>query len=431
MILLKTQETPVRNASVTRTIIITDPCPDATARYWCKNPSSNTSFCSGIPCNHTAAILPPSKPQPVIQLHPDNNTVYVEYGQPAPFHLGPCVKGAYSINCGATAWDVDGAGRRTDLTQYMSATETPDCSQLDAAGRQVCVACGVEALSNGAGCFPGTYSLTYSVTNDAGMTATASRTVIIQRTARVSGIVPLIRGVTNSTAANMLVTDLRNASSKAFNLAVRSILTKMGSAAEGLSVADVQFDAVDLKQYGPADYTILVNVTIRVPVEHKLPALPVPQSVRLASSANRHLLSSSSSSSDARHTTQHRLEAELQQLAASSSSRVTYIAQQQVSTRLQAMVTSLQALMKVADTSVGCNRYSSSGDGLNCSSYGVGRRLLQSSSNSTGNDTSSAAAASMTNNTGATNVTQQSPPEVDIWQASPWTVKKEVLRLLP
>jgi hypothetical protein len=81
----------------------------------------------GVPCLKTDPLIVPAKPQPVIRLLPSPAlTVYVQYGKPSPFYLGPCASGTSTGSCGAVAWDVQPGKGQVDLTPYIAVTQTQD-----------------------------------------------------------------------------------------------------------------------------------------------------------------------------------------------------------------------------------------------------------------------------------------------------------------
>ncbi|WIA22837.1 hypothetical protein OEZ85_001227 [Tetradesmus obliquus] len=60
---------PILNATVSRTVVVSDPCPSRNTPYFCTD-SNKKSFCSGSPCDQAAKMLPPPKPAPQWLLHP-------------------------------------------------------------------------------------------------------------------------------------------------------------------------------------------------------------------------------------------------------------------------------------------------------------------------------------------------------------------------
>jgi hypothetical protein len=82
-------------------------------------------------------MLPPGKPWPELSLLPKPGPVYVAYGKPASFYLGPCASGTRNTSCGAVAWDVRAANnaRLSDLTRFIAVEQAVQCSQ----GAQVTV----------------------------------------------------------------------------------------------------------------------------------------------------------------------------------------------------------------------------------------------------------------------------------------------------
>lgn len=131
--------TPVLNASVVRTVVLSPPCPSANAPHWCTD-TAGRSFCSGSPCGTAQKLLPPAKPKPQVHLLHGGPAVYVQYGQPSPVYLGVCASGRSNASCGAVAWDVQpGEAGRVDLSPFLSVTQsTPGCDPSAGQARAVC-----------------------------------------------------------------------------------------------------------------------------------------------------------------------------------------------------------------------------------------------------------------------------------------------------
>lgn len=103
---------PVRNASVTRMVTITNPCPSAAVPHFCVAPEGSGSyrFCSGPPCAAAVRFLAPVPPAPRLELLPSAAPLYVKYGTRAPFSLLPCPSNATRAGCGAAAWEAGMGG---------------------------------------------------------------------------------------------------------------------------------------------------------------------------------------------------------------------------------------------------------------------------------------------------------------------------------
>ena len=131
---------PVLNATVTRTLVLTKPCTSASAPYACSDANGNLS-CSGSPCESTAKFLPPASPSLAVALLPNDKPVYVRYGAPAPFYLGACPNLSQQSACGAVAYErlastaaagtsagTSGASNTTeDLSKYIQVLDVTEC----------------------------------------------------------------------------------------------------------------------------------------------------------------------------------------------------------------------------------------------------------------------------------------------------------------
>jgi hypothetical protein len=133
---------------------------------------------------------------------------------------------------------------------------------------QVCLSCGFASLvGSTVTCLPGNYSLTYSVTNDAGVTATATRSVTVYSAGQLSLQLPLYENLANGTAAEVTAQALTNAASVEAAAATNSVARRLSpSSTSGLGVqpADVSFLQAQVVQLGPSNYSLLVNATVYV-----------------------------------------------------------------------------------------------------------------------------------------------------------------------
>lgn len=212
-------------------------------------------------------MLPPPKPAPQVQLLPAAGPIYIEYGTPTHVSLAPCLTGNASSSCGAVAWDV-APSRRTDLTPYLAVASAPSCSS-DSSGPQVCLSCGLKSLAQAGPvtCLPGTYTLTYSATNDDGVTATATRAVTIYSAGQLSMQLPLYQNLDNETAAGLTVQALSNASSAEAAAAANSIASQLSSGSSaGLDVQphDISILQAQLVELGPSNFSIHVSAVISI-----------------------------------------------------------------------------------------------------------------------------------------------------------------------
>lgn len=257
------------------------------------------------------------------------------------------------------------------------------------------MSCSVDTLSSGARCFPGFYTLTYSVTNDAGLVTTATRTVVVYQHGQVSARLPLIQDATNATAAAVLVADLQNGASKAVDMAARSVISKLGSAGQGLLPSDVRVLGAQLVQNGSqaagaGSYNVYVNVTVllyhpAVVHSQKVSSTAV---VRTNVMGRKLLHSSSASSSDSKQTSMQGL--------------------------LQDLVYNLHNLAAAVDREALCEHSRASSQ--LCSRVPGRRQLLATTTSMNANI--SAVAASLSSY-GAVNMTTTSSADIDELQVSP------------
>eukprot|EP00775_Hariotina_reticulata_P011535 gene11535-11678_t len=227
---------PALNGTVTRSVIISRPCQDSSAPYFCPD-KFNQMFCSGVPCMKTDPLVIPAKPQPVIRLLPSSAAVYVQYGKPSPFYLGPCASGTSTASCGAVAWDVQPGKGQVDLTPYIAVTQIQD--DCDPEQGQVCFTCNLNTLSGDGNCMPGSYTITYSVTNDEGRTEKAQRALVVYQSAEIHTFFALNSSLSLS-EAQKLAEDVANSTSTAHAAAVQPVLSALSS------TSGIQVDASDV-----------------------------------------------------------------------------------------------------------------------------------------------------------------------------------------
>ncbi|GLC36884.1 hypothetical protein PLESTM_000514400 [Pleodorina starrii] len=124
---------PPSNATVRRTIVITDPCTDEAAPHFCSN-GAGGFLCSPSPCDATATFLPPAATGPSITLLPSADVIYVEYGTASQVYLGPCASVYDTDSCGAVAvgsllpTSPFGSITESDLTAQLSVINTTPCN---------------------------------------------------------------------------------------------------------------------------------------------------------------------------------------------------------------------------------------------------------------------------------------------------------------
>lgn len=127
---------------------------------------------------------------------------------------------------------------------------------------QACPLCSLEALSASGSCMPGVYSLTYFVTNDEGISATAMRQLYVYQAVSITVPLELYSGVTSYTQALQLVAGLSNSTLPAYSTGVDDVIAKLGSLADQVEPGDVDITAAAYVQLGPSSYSVRVNATV-------------------------------------------------------------------------------------------------------------------------------------------------------------------------
>ncbi|GMH32250.1 hypothetical protein BSKO_00084 [Bryopsis sp. KO-2023] len=170
---------PSLNATTTRHVTISDPCPDHPSIYFCKGSDGNY-FCGGTPCDQLSKIIEPlavaNHPPNVTLLYKESEPILLfEYGVPSEVFLGPCPSASMEdmAFCGAIAVDEEDG----DVTGRMTVRDATPCTRA-ALAAGYCVTCTVEALSLGV-CFPGVYIYQYSAQDTEGSVTTIERTVAV------------------------------------------------------------------------------------------------------------------------------------------------------------------------------------------------------------------------------------------------------------
>ncbi len=124
------------------------------------------------------------------------------------------------------------------------------------------MSCDVDALSIGGQCLPGTYQLSYTVTDD-GVSATATRTVVVYQAGSITSTFALYKAVTNATAADAIVADLRNISSQAFAKALSTIKKTLGAAGSSLDSSSLDITSATVSANG-ASHDVVVTAVLYV-----------------------------------------------------------------------------------------------------------------------------------------------------------------------
>ncbi|GLC66107.1 hypothetical protein PLESTF_000385600 [Pleodorina starrii] len=265
---------PPYNATVRRTIVITDPCTDEAAPHFCYD-GAGGFLCSPSPCDAAAALLPPAATGPNITLLPSADVAYVEYGTVSPVFLGPCASVSDTRSCGAVArgplvpTSPSGSITSSDLTAQLSVINTTPCN-MTANGNTSCVSCSLEALAIGSssGCLPGVYTFRYSVTDDQGVTATANRTVVVYQQATIQASLVLLPGkLTDAQAATDLSVNLLNSSHPDHTSAVQEVVKRMAQYGVQASDVDILSAAVSPATPTPSQSSpasMLVHVAVHL-----------------------------------------------------------------------------------------------------------------------------------------------------------------------
>lgn len=134
-----------------------------------------------------------------------------------------------------------------------------------AASLQSCPACDLAALSASGNCMPGSYTVTYSVTNSDGATASADRQVAVYQAASISAAFTLYKDVANTTAAQQIASGLLNSTSQEFADGVNLVLNALpADVATALEPTDVTFHTANVTQQAVNGYSVDVTVSIYV-----------------------------------------------------------------------------------------------------------------------------------------------------------------------
>jgi hypothetical protein len=127
--------TPSRNASVSRSIVLVDPCTDSASPYTCTDTSTGQLYCSGVSCDQAPKYRPPAPSKLQLVLLPRAGPMYLQYQRPAPFSLGPCQSLTRNSSCGAVAYQHAGASGLLDLTADIQVQDVTPCAADQVGGR--------------------------------------------------------------------------------------------------------------------------------------------------------------------------------------------------------------------------------------------------------------------------------------------------------
>lgn len=126
---------------------------------------------------------------------------------------------------------------------------------------QVCTSCDLEALSASGSCMPGTYTLTYTVANDNGITVTATRLLVVYQAASVSATLTLWQGLSSTTQVQQLVAALNNKTVQSYSDGLDLIVSKLG-ASVGLDASDIDITGAAYRLVSAGNYSVAVNATL-------------------------------------------------------------------------------------------------------------------------------------------------------------------------
>jgi hypothetical protein len=83
----------------------------SSAPYFCQDSASSNWSCAGAPCDTADKVArQPASVSLRLLLHRSSSIVYVQYGEAAPYFLGPCGSMDQNRSCGAVAYEEASAG---------------------------------------------------------------------------------------------------------------------------------------------------------------------------------------------------------------------------------------------------------------------------------------------------------------------------------
>jgi len=132
---------------------------------------------------------------------------------------------------------------------------------------QACFTCNLNTLSANGNCMLGSYTITYSVTNDMGNTVKAQRTLVVYQAAEIITSFALSSNLSFD-AAQQLAEDVINSSSATHAAAVQQVLNALSSAPMNVQVVagdvDITWTSVVDMMLIPKVFDVRVNATIFV-----------------------------------------------------------------------------------------------------------------------------------------------------------------------
>jgi hypothetical protein len=148
---------PMLNATVNRTLVMTPACTRQEAPYMCKD-NNGLTFCSGVLCPVLSNLLPPSPWSLNLVLLTSKQSLYLRYGEAAPLFLGACGSLLQNSSCAAVAYETRSISQSSpdlvDLTAYIQVSDVTKCtggqvSFLSAAGSVCEITCAPNAHETG------------------------------------------------------------------------------------------------------------------------------------------------------------------------------------------------------------------------------------------------------------------------------------------
>jgi hypothetical protein len=128
---------------------------------------------------------------------------------------------------------------------------------------QSCPTCDLAALSAAGNCMPGSYTLTYSVTNSNGATDSIDRQLIVYQAASYSATLTLYKDLANTTAAAEVAAGLTNSSSEHYAAGAAAVLAALSSdVATKMQPTDVVVDGASVVQQSAQGFSVVANVSI-------------------------------------------------------------------------------------------------------------------------------------------------------------------------
>jgi hypothetical protein len=128
---------------------------------------------------------------------------------------------------------------------------------------QSCPTCDLAALSAAGNCMPGSYTLTYSVTNSNEATDSVDRQLIVYQAASYSASLVIHKDLANATAAADIAAVLTNSSSEYCAAGAAAVLAALPSdVAAKMQSTDVVVNGASVVQQASEGFSVVANVSI-------------------------------------------------------------------------------------------------------------------------------------------------------------------------